>query len=128
MIKILLLVDESSRLTNKLRLNTMKKQRRGLNRCNVLQSAGNPKTVQQHHWKSGAKEEHQLSPGGPSNRRKLRSQPTKMNSFGSGPSLSPTPDPPACILKSAVKLTTVIGLITKHADCRITFRLYPIRL
>ena len=28
-----------------------------------------------------AKEDNQLSPGGPSNRRKLRSQPTKMNSL-----------------------------------------------
>ena len=25
-------------------------------------------------------------------------------------------------------LLTVIGLITKHADCRIIFMLYPIRL
>ena len=31
-------------------------------------------------------------------------------------------------LKSALKPSTVIGLITKHADCHITFRLEPIRL
>ena len=31
-------------------------------------------------------------------------------------------------LKREAKLSTVIGLITKHADCRITFILYPIRL
>ena len=43
-----------------------------------------------------AKEDNQLSPGGPSNRRKLGSQPTKMNSFRSRPSWSLTPDPPAC--------------------------------
>ena len=49
---------------------------------------GNPWSVKQHHWKSEAKEDNQLSPGGPSNRRKLRSQPTKMNSFRSGPSWS----------------------------------------
>ena len=41
--------------------------------------AGNPKTVKQHHWESEV--EHQLSPGGPSNRRKLRSKLTKMSSF-----------------------------------------------
>ena len=43
-------------------------------------TAGNPKTVKQHQ----ANEEHHLSPVGPSNRRKLQSQPTKMNSFRSG--------------------------------------------
>ena len=51
-------------------------------------------TAKQHHWKSEANEDHQLSPGGPSNRRnyKLRSQPTKMNSFRSLPSQSLTPE------------------------------------
>ena len=29
-------------------------------------------------------------------------------------------------LKREAKLSTVIGLITKHADCRITLLLYPI--
>ena len=57
---------------------------------------GDPWSVKQHHCKSEAKEDNQLSPGGPSNRRKLRSQPTKMNSFRLGPSWSLTPDPPAC--------------------------------
>ena len=31
-------------------------------------------------------------------------------------------------LKREAKLLTVIGLNTKHADCRIIFMLYPIRL
>ena len=31
---------------------------------------GDPWSVKQHHWKSEAKEDHQLSTGGPSNRRK----------------------------------------------------------
>ena len=31
-------------------------------------------------------------------------------------------------LKREAKLLTVIGLNTKHADCRIIFILYPIRL
>ena len=31
-------------------------------------------------------------------------------------------------INSAAKLSTVTGLITKHADCHITFRLYPKRL
>ena len=30
--------------------------------------------------------------------------------------------------KREAKLPTVIGLTTKHADCRIIFMLYPIRL
>ena len=64
----------------------MTKQRRGLNRYNVLQDGWKSKDRQITPPKSEAKEEHQLSPGGPSNRRKLRSQPTKMNSFMSGPS------------------------------------------
>ena len=34
---ILLLINEASRLTNKSRLHTMKKERRGLNRYNMLQ-------------------------------------------------------------------------------------------
>ena len=52
---------------------------------------------EQHHWNTGAEENQQLNPGGPSNRqKKLRPKPTKINSFTSGPSLSLTPDPPAC--------------------------------
>ena len=31
---------------------------------------GDPWSVKQHHWKSEANEDHQLSPNGPSNRRR----------------------------------------------------------
>ena len=41
----------------------------------------------------------------------------------SGPSLSLTPDT-GVQLKREAKLLTVIGLNTKHADCRIIFMLY----
>ena len=57
---------------------------------------GDPWSVKQHHWKSEAKEDNQLSPCGPSNRRKLRSQPTKLNSFRSGLSWSLTPE---CVIQ-----------------------------
>ena len=74
----------------------MKKQRRGLNRCNVLyiillycinevtkikfkptdtmyyMTDGNPWSVKQHNWKSEAKEDNKLGPSGPSDRRKLK--------------------------------------------------------
>ena len=62
--------------------------------------------------------------------KKLRPKPTKINSFMSGPSLSLTPDarPTGVQLKREEKLLTVIGLNTKHADCRIIFMLYPIRV
>ena len=50
--------------------------------------------------------------------KKLRPQPTKINSFMSGPSLS-------LQLEREAKLLTVIGLNTKHADCRIIFMFYP---
>ena len=33
-------------------------------------TVGDPRTTKQYHWKSEAKEDQQLSPGGPSNRRK----------------------------------------------------------
>ena len=59
--------------------------------------------------------------------KKLRPQPTKINSFMSGPSLSDA-RPTGVQLKREAKLFTVIGLNTKHADCRIIFMLYPILL
>ena len=56
----------------------MKKQRRDLNTYKVLQYVRKYKDRQTTpvHWKSEAKEDHQLSPDGPSNRQKLQSQPT----------------------------------------------------
>ena len=50
------------------------------------------------------------------------SQPTKMNSFGSGAILESDTRSTGVELKSAAKPSIVIGLITKHVDCRITFR------
>ena len=49
----------------------MMKQKSGLNRNNVLRpTPGDPWGVEQHHWNTGAKENQQLNPGGPSNRQK----------------------------------------------------------
>ena len=48
----------------------MKTQSRRLNRYNVLHDNGDPWAAKQHSWKSEAKGDHQLSLGGPSNRRK----------------------------------------------------------
>ena len=46
------------------------KQRWGLDR-NVLQpTPGDPWGVEHHHWNTGAKENQQLNPSGPSNRQK----------------------------------------------------------
>ena len=51
----------------------MMKQRWGLDR-NVLQpTPGDPRGVEQHHWNTGAKENQQLNPGGPSNRQNIDS-------------------------------------------------------
>ena len=52
-------------------LHTMKKQRRGLN-IETCMTDGDTRSVKRHHWKSEAKEDHQLSLDGPSKRRKLR--------------------------------------------------------
>ena len=72
----------------------------------------------QHHWKSEAKEDHQLSTGGPSNRRKS-SGPNQLKwiALGRGHQIGWRP-----IHRLAAKLSTMIGLITKHADCRMTFK------
>ena len=70
-------------------------QKRELNRFSKLPDDGdiwapnNLLTQQQ-------KKKHQLNPGGQATDKKLRPQPTKMNSFMSGPWSSLTPDPPAC--------------------------------
>ena len=49
----------------------MMKQRRGLDRNNVLRSTpGDPWGVEQHHRNTGAKQNQQLNPGRPSNRQK----------------------------------------------------------
>ena len=56
--------------TNKSPLNTMMKQRWGLDRNVLRPIPGDPWGVEQHHWNTGAKENQQLNPGGPSNRQK----------------------------------------------------------
>ena len=57
--------------------------------------------------------------------KKLRPQPTKINNFMSGPSSSESDARPTGVqLKREAKFLTVIGLTTKHADCRIIFMLY----
>ena len=60
--------------------------------------------------------------------KELRPKPTKMNSFYVGAIIESDARPTGVQLKREAKLLTVIGLNTKHADCRIIFMLYPIRL
>ena len=56
---------------NKSQINTMMKKRWGLDRNNVLRpTPEDPWGVEQHHWNTGASENQQLNPGGPSNRQK----------------------------------------------------------
>ena len=83
---------------NKSPINTMMKQSWGPDRNNVLRPIpGDPLGVEQHHWNTGAKKTNSWIPvGQATDKKKLRPQPTKINSFMSGPSLSLMPDPPAC--------------------------------
>ena len=48
----------------------MMKQRWGLDRNVLRTTPGDPWGVEQHQWNTGAKENQQLNPGGPSNRQK----------------------------------------------------------
>ena len=64
------LINGSSRETNKSQINTMMKQRWGLDRNVLRPTPGDPWGVEQHHWNTGAEENQQLNPGGPSNRQK----------------------------------------------------------
>ena len=59
--------------------------------------------------------------------KKLRSKPTKINIYV-GAIIESDARPTGVQLKREAKLLTVIGLNTEHADCRIIFMLYPIRL
>ena len=94
-VKVFLLINGSSRETNKSQINTMMKQRWGLDRNNVLRpTPGDPWGVELHRCD---KRKPIVEPWWAKQEAKtLRSQPTKINSFMSGLSLSPTPDPPAC--------------------------------
>ena len=66
-------------------ITTLMNQKRGLNRFSKLPDDGDP-WVPDHLLKPEAKEKHQMSPGSPSNSQEAPAQPTKMNSFMSGPS------------------------------------------
>ena len=100
----------------------MKKQRRGQHIQRVKRRP-EIQTVKQYHLKPEVKEDHQLSPGGFSNRRKLQDEKLQIEAIIESDSRFT-----GVQLKSVAKLSTDIGLITKHTDCRITLRLYPIRL
>ena len=78
---------------------------------------------QDQHCNAGATEIHQLNPGGPDQRQIIKPQSSLLKVFRPEPSLSLKT---GVQLKRAAKLLTVIGLTTKHAVCRITFRLYPV--
>ena len=54
----------------KSQINTMMKQRWGLDRNVLRLTPRDPRGAEQHHWNTGAKENQQLNPGGPSNRQK----------------------------------------------------------
>ena len=40
---------------------------------------GDPWGIEQHHWNTGAKENQQLNPGGPSNRQKKNENPSALS-------------------------------------------------
>ena len=98
------------------------KQKWELDRNVLRPTLGDPRGIEQHHWNTEAKENQQLNPGGPSNRQKS-SGPNHVGAI-----IESDARPTGKQLKREVNLLTVIGLNTKHADCRIIFMLYPIRL
>ena len=69
-VEVFKLINGSSPETNKSQINTMMKQRWGLDRNVLGPTPGDPWGFEQHHWNTGAKENQQLNPGGPSNRQK----------------------------------------------------------
>ena len=83
---------------------------------------GVPWSIKQYHLKPEAKEDHQLNPGEPSNRRKSSGL-NQLNLIAIGRGhLYDDPDLSTGVqLKSAAKFSTVIGLITKYVDCHMTF-------
>ena len=85
---------------------------------------GEPKGVKQHHWNTGAKENTSWTANDQAT-DKTKSSP---NQLYVGPITESDARPTGVQLKREAKLLAVIGLITEHADCRITFVLYPIRL
>ena len=61
-------------------INILMDQKRGLNRFNKLPDDGDP-WAPNNLLKLGAKEKHQLTPMGKATDKRLRPQPTKLNSF-----------------------------------------------
>ena len=73
---------------------------------------------------TGPKEIQQLNPGGPDNRRNIRSQPSYLEiSFSVGIIIESGVQPASVQLKRKAKLPTVIGLTTQHAVCCNTLML-----
>ena len=69
-VKVFELINGSPRETNKSQINTMMKQKWWLDRNVLRPTPGDSRGTEQHHWNTGAKENQQLNPGGPSNRHK----------------------------------------------------------
>ena len=63
-------INGSSRETNKSQMKTMMKQRWGLDRNVLRRHLEIPRVPNNTHWNTGANENQQLNPGGPSNRQK----------------------------------------------------------
>ena len=107
----------------------MMRHRWGLDR-NVLLHPKNPQGVKQYHWNTGAKETTSWNPNNQATDKTKSSlnQPKQINKLYVGPIIESDARPTGVQLKKEAKLSTLIGLITKHADCRITLILYPIRL
>ena len=79
-VKVFYLINGSPRETNKSQINTMMKQRWGLDRNALRPTPGDLRGAEQHHRNTGAKENQQLNPGEPSNRQKS-SGPNKISCF-----------------------------------------------
>ena len=73
-------------------------QKQGINRFRKLPHDGDP-WAPDNLLKPGAKEKHQLNPGGPSNRQEAPAQTNKMNSFMPGPILESDARPTGVQLK-----------------------------
>ena len=100
----------SSRETNKSQINTMMKQRWGLDRNVLRPTPGDPWGVEHHHWHTGAEENQQLNPGGPSNRQK-----------SSGPNVSVFSSFFTClfvVMLAASASNTYIGSVSFRASAR----------
>ena len=78
-------------------------------------------------WNAGATESNSWTPMGPTKDRSSGPSQVNLKLYG-GAIIKSEARPIGVQLKSSAKLLTVIGLITKHAVCRITFMLYPILL